>query len=287
MHVQVAKSILHVLVFVTREACWLLACWLRWASVWLITDDALDYRLQLHVHTPFNITSTSSFAKSERWHAVLRDRLEFVREAVERLPVGSTILFTDLDVIPFRAPSALLPLRHDLVFMREPPGHGGKAGRHIVNSGLFAIRVTKDTRKFVGLWAYWTRRYPRLMDQDVANWMLLAKPGDRMHFLDVDWGTWPRSIASGLLDDISNATVAFHAIFTTGREKADRIAEAFNRMRLIGGHLQQEQLVGSLSACESNPSSCAASLAAQYAPPPPPTASLRTRRHGSRLTSYE
>mmetsp|Transcript_40901 Transcript_40901/g.108104 ORF Transcript_40901/g.108104 Transcript_40901/m.108104 type:complete len:187 (+) Transcript_40901:63-623(+) len=146
---------------------------------------------------------------------------------MHQLPMGSTLMFSDLDVVPLRPPSSLLPLPYNLTFMREPPGHGGKTGRHIVNAGLYALHVNTATRKFVNHWGWLTRTRSKLMDQDTANWILLAKAGQPMHHPGLDWGTWPRHLVTGLIADVrGNETAAFHAIFSTGPEKHSRISQA-------------------------------------------------------------
>ena len=228
------RAELHVVLYSTRESCPMLTCWLSWASYWLV-DKSYDYQLHTIIARP-NISSTSSGTwKTELWYAALRDKLVRMRDYIERVPLGSTVFFTDLDVVPMRPMSTLLPLPHELTFMREPPGHGGRTGRQIVNTGLYALRVTPSTRRYVSHWAWFTiksaARRTALQDQHTANWILLAKKGSRMAHPDLDWGTWPRSLATGLLADVGNATAAFHAIFTTGDQKVQRIAEALERRR--------------------------------------------------------
>ena len=221
---------LHVLVYSTRESCALLTCWLSWASFWLVDRE---YDLHVIMARPANVSSNSSgLMKTELWYAALRDKVFQVRDYIERVPLHSTVLVTDLDVVPMRPPSALLlPLPHEMTFMREPPGHGGRTGRQIVNAGFYALRVTRSTRRFLGHWAWLTSYRKALHDQDTCNWILLAKNGSRMAHPDLDWGTWPRSLATGLLADVGNETAAFHAIFTTGEGKVRRIAEALERRR--------------------------------------------------------
>ena len=103
---------LHILLFATRESCVQLSCWLRWASHWLAGESAVDYRLHLQMHTPTsNVSATGEF-RSSRWYAVLQARLKFVAGVIHELPMGSTMLFSDLDVVPLRPPASLLPLPH-------------------------------------------------------------------------------------------------------------------------------------------------------------------------------
>ena len=113
--------------------------------------------------------------------------------------------------------------------------------------------MTAATRRFVNHWAWITRQRNTLMDQDTANWILLAKPGTPMHHADLDWGTWPRRLATGLLEDIAaDETAAFHAIFATGRAKLERAAAAIARSS------------AQLPACEAQPDGCASATVTRY-----------------------
>ena len=177
---------IHILAFVTRESCELLACWLRWVSHWLTAPDAAaTFRLTIQHHIPPPNATTAG----ARWGHVLRQRLSFVLGMLQTLSAGSHVFFTDVDVVPFQSYSALLPLPADLTYMREPPGHGGRTGRHIVNAGFFGLRVTPKVVRYFGHQSWLAKEYPRLMDQDIANWLLLAKPGARMHHRGLDWAT--------------------------------------------------------------------------------------------------
>ena len=139
-------SVVHVLAFVTRESCALLSCWLHWMAIQLAAQRALEIELHVRSYTPPGLITT----EHARWRDVLQQRLSFVSEMLERLPFGSMACFTDLDVVPFRPLTLLFPPPSELTFMREPPGHGGKTGRQVVNGGFYAMRVTKTTRQFFG-----------------------------------------------------------------------------------------------------------------------------------------
>lgn len=228
-----AAASTHVLAFVTRdrEGAVLESCWRAWWSHANRFGDGGAFHLRLHAHdVPANITAS---APQVRWRHILNAKVSFVHDAIKTLPLGALALFTDLDVIPLRSYlGTLLPPPYTLTFMREPPGHGGRTGRHIVNTGLYALRVMPETKKFVAHWRRLARGYPRLNDQDTANWLLLAKRGSRLHQAGLEWGTWPRTLATGLLPDVSNSTAAFHAIFVPGAQaKLQRIGEAIGIAR--------------------------------------------------------
>ena len=250
---------LHVLAFVTHDAC-LLPCWMRWMSTVLnaptttVQNQKVEYLLTVKTHT-----APSGLLAKDKWRHVINARISFVNSYLESLPMNAVALFTDLDVVPFLPPATLLPLPYDITFMREPPGHGGRTGRHIVNAGLFAVRNCRSTRRLLGHWRWILGAYPKLMDQDVANWILLSKPESRMHHRNLSWGTWPRELASGLIEDVTESTAAFHAIFAvTDAEKLRRLEGAFERAHtrlprcvLAAGNCstmqrqeQQQQLVG-------------------------------------------
>ena len=199
-----------------------------------------QYRLTLQ-HLVLNTTgaakvfasgSTKDTAKGigkQYWQQVVLQKLSVVRRVIEKLPINATALFTDQDVIPLAPWATLLPLPDELTFMREPPGHGGRTGRHIVNSGFFGVRVNVRTRRFFAHCAWTAMRYPRLIDQDITNWLLLAKPGERLH-QRVGWTTWPRRLVTGILEEVTNQTIAYHAIFSATTEaKLARLHEAHRR----------------------------------------------------------
>jgi hypothetical protein len=219
-----SSNVLNILAF-NSHAC-LLPCWLSWLSQWLNVPSTIEYRFEMKTYT-----SPPGLTGKDRWRNVVNEKVSFVLSALDKLPDGAQVLFSDLDVVLFRPPSLLLPLPFDMTFMREPPGHGGKTGRHIVNTGLFAVRNRWSVRSVIGHWKWLLKQRDSLLhDQDVANWVLLAKPGTGMHHKNVSWGTWPAQVATGQVEDVTDATVAFHAIFTvTDDEKLARIGKAFER----------------------------------------------------------
>ena len=225
------KPVVHLLAFTTPHSCVLLQCWLRWMGVWM-SDPHASAEIKLTVQSYLPDANFSS--PKSRWRHVLLQRISCVYNMLEQLPVGSTFLFTDLDVVPFRPLTTLLPLPAELTYMREPPGHGGRTGRHIGNSGLFGVRVNPKTRKFFGHLKWLAKQYPRLMDQDLVNWLLLAKPGNSMHH-PVQWATWPNTLVTGLLGEVTSETVAYHAIFANETSiKLAKLSEAFRRRYGVG-----------------------------------------------------
>ena len=222
------RSVLHILAFRTDDAC-LFPCWQRWMDVWMAASKAegnVDY--VMHVE---RYSSPPNLMRKDRWRHIINARVSFISSLLsEKLPDNSVALFSDLDVVPMRPPSSLLPLPYDITFMREPPGHGGATGRHIVNGGLFAVRNCKRTRRLFGHVKWLLKQRPSLMDQDVLNWILLAPPRSRMHHHNLSWGTWPRELASGLLEDVTVQMAAFHAIFAVDDEaKLHRLGRAFQK----------------------------------------------------------
>lgn len=261
----------HLLAFVTREACPMLRCWLRWFTRLLsLAPEAgrssVEYSLQLQTYA----LPANNFTQRERWTHVLNARLTFVLRVLNALPRGAIVVFTDLDVVPFRPLSALLPLEHDLTFMREPPGHGGRTGRQIANAGFYAVRVSKAALRFFGHVRWLARKRPTLMDQDIVNWILLARPGTSMYH-NVSWSTWPRALATGVVADITDQTAAFHSIFATSHdEKVLRLRKALRRHEAALGEAQLAGRTGGsapeLPACEPLSGSSSSGSGASSAP---------------------
>jgi len=214
-------------------------CWMRWVNDMLLRERKaglkLEYRIQLRLfELPANASGTGTKG-DERWLAAVRAKVNFVMQLAYELPLRSLLVFTDLDVLPFRSYTALFPLPHEITFMREPAGHGGRTGRHIVNTGLYALRVSHITRKFLGHWAWChsrrgpAKQYGKLMDQDTAN-MILLNPRSRRNY-EIDWGTWPLTLVTGSLQEVTNSTAAYHAIFATGDDKFAQLSDALRQGR--------------------------------------------------------
>ena len=225
-----SSSELHLVTFATREQCVLLHCWLGWYAWWLAASDTKQYHLQLqHYIPPPNITGAAAASKI-RWRHITLQKLAMMNRVVQRLPLHAQVLFSDLDVLPLQPYSRLVPLPEEITCMPEPPGHGGRTGRHVVNTGLIGVRVSPRTRRFFSHASWLTGQYPKLMDQDIVNWLLLAKPNTKMHHRGLRWTTWPRGLTTGVMEDVSNQTVAFHAIFAVSTEaKLARMREAYRR----------------------------------------------------------
>ena len=68
-------TLLHILAFVTHDAC-LLPCWMRWMSIVLnapSTAFSVEYELTVKTHTPPN-----ALAAKDRWRHVVNAKIAFV-----------------------------------------------------------------------------------------------------------------------------------------------------------------------------------------------------------------
>jgi hypothetical protein len=255
-----APTQVHILAFVTKEACRMFGYWVAWLSHSLLLPESGDtrtgsFRYKLNVLT-YNPPQNCS--QRERWRHVLNERMSVVLNALNRMPERAILLFSDVDVVFFHPLASLLPwtAHHELTFMREPLGHGGATGRHVVNGGLFAARPTRRVKRFFGHARWLANQRPKLMDQDIYNWLLLAPPSSRMHHRNLSWATWPHKLVTGTPSQVTARTVAFHAIFArTHNEKCTRVRAAFQqRGTVIGeqGHDRGGSMrgVASLTPCE-------------------------------------
>jgi hypothetical protein len=219
---------LHVLTFSTPETCELLHCWFSWMAAMTRSDTRTRYHL--HVEAPGQIASGRHVVRGHRpvWFEALRMRLGFVVRFMNSTAVdeGALVLFTDLDVLPFRPLSELavaMPQSSDVHFMREPcwqcsPVRSHADYRGAVNAGVYLMRGHARTRRFLEEWRQrleWTAFDAN--DQDVAFDVLRANKG-RTH----RWGTFPPWLVAGLATDVTNETVAYHAIGATTRKGKER-----------------------------------------------------------------
>ena len=132
-------SIIHLITFSTHNAAQVLDCWLQWAAHVIARDTTPQrhYRLHLRSFGVSNISAARLSARAKRatasapagtfltaaWYAALNAKLVVVSELMEELRERSgeedVFIITDLDVLPLRPYSALLPcLEHEITFMR-------------------------------------------------------------------------------------------------------------------------------------------------------------------------
>ena len=123
---------------------------------------------------------------------------------------------------------------------REPPGHSGSFGSHVVNGGFYVIRNTPSVRAFLVNVVAKGKMFPKLHDQDIANAILLSKirhprandfglpdPRNKPH---LNWGVFPSALVTGRLEEVNERTVAYHAIGAENTtHKATRLSDAFQR----------------------------------------------------------
>ena len=223
------------------------------------------------------------------WYAALRAKIGVIRDLLveqKKEAVRSFYIVTDMDVAPLRPYSELIPcLNQDITFMRrarsselgatrlapsathsiqphrpilrrEPFGHRGRNGVHVINGGFYAVRNTVSVRRFFGTLIWRLKQYPHEHDQDVANELLVrgfAHPrAAELGLLGIpsatsgygllstsrahpqrpmlDWAVFPLQLVTGYLERVSQHTVAYHSIFATNAtQKATRLSAAVQR----------------------------------------------------------
>ena len=123
---------------------------------------------------------------------------------------------------------------------REPPGHSGSFGSHVVNGGFYVIRNTPYVRAFLANVVAKGKMFPKLHDQDIANALLLRfvrHPRANAFGLPdprgkprLNWGVFPPALVTGSLEEVTEQTVAYHAIDAENTtHKTARLADAFQR----------------------------------------------------------
>ena len=255
-------SVIHLVAFATRHSERMQACWLRWASSMMVHDTTpqLSYRLHLRTHHPGNVSAAALSAKAKvatattppgafqtaAWYAAVNAKMAAWRDLLVDLHAAGRdndfVIISDLDVAPLQPYSKLLACReHDITFMREPKGHGGSFGPHLVNTGFSLIRNTEQVRAFFTNVCSRNAKYPRLHDQDIANALLygnlVGHPRARSYGLPsprgrplLDWAVFPVSHVTGELEDVSEQTIAFHAIDAqNSTHKLAKLAAVFRR----------------------------------------------------------
>jgi len=253
---------LHLITFSTHHSERMQSCWLQWASHVMARDTTPQqhYRLYLRTHDASNVSTVrpkgrrvtaggaAGTYQTATWYAALRDKMFAIQEVLEETKASArevdAYVITDLDVVPLRPYSELLAcLEHEITFMKEPDGHAGSFGAHVVNGGFYVVRNTANVRAWFTNVASRFKKYPRLHDQDIANALLLAHirhpraaaiglPYVSRGKPELNWGVFPTSRVTGVVDEVRNETVAYHAIFSTN--SSDKMANITRAMRRSG-----------------------------------------------------
>eukprot|EP00316_Scyphosphaera_apsteinii_P022212 CAMPEP_0119300934 /NCGR_PEP_ID=MMETSP1333-20130426/2818_1 /TAXON_ID=418940 /ORGANISM="Scyphosphaera apsteinii, Strain RCC1455" /LENGTH=162 /DNA_ID=CAMNT_0007302873 /DNA_START=371 /DNA_END=856 /DNA_ORIENTATION=+ len=120
------------------------------------------------------------------WKTGTREKVRWVNEVLAQYKRAPEIiwLITDLDVMPLRPYSHLVTWfvrqPHEIVFMREPGHSLGLGGvKWVANTGFILLRNTPRVRDFVGHWYFRVRVNRKLLEQDLANWLLVKHVGHR------------------------------------------------------------------------------------------------------------
>lgn len=151
------KPTLHFSVVASDQVAELAAWWIDRVCDVALTDSALDYTFHVLWHEDKKDTA-ASYKQTEGHHTTDPAHIQAVTAAVHqvvtlcmRLPIGSLLLHTDVDVIPLRPYSALLG-SEGLGSSRSllTTENLGRTGRY--NSGFVFARVMDDTRALLSRW---------------------------------------------------------------------------------------------------------------------------------------
>ena len=221
-----ARAAIHILAWSSwlHSTPSLSSCWVAWMESMIARDASITYTL--HLHRPKPPDRAAPLSEEGRWRAAMLERWDWVADVVEAARVrprggNSTFIFTDMDVIPLRPYSTLLPLLgddQDAVFARTMIARP----REPVNLGFVLFRPSNAMLAFVH---NLSRRVAAFVDTDrvdqVAAGALLRGqrngPVRGQHGGNgvLRWGLLPADIiATGRTELISPTTIAFHAVGT-------------------------------------------------------------------------
>ena len=231
---------LTVVAFSTAETEGLLQCWMAWMPTLMAADAKITYHVHVvRLHAPI---LSDSFAAYRRG---LRSKVSEASAYIDMLMSAhrrrSPVLFTDVDVVPLRPFSELLPTMRsfDLVFMREPIG----SGSGFLNTGVYLLWPTPRVQHFMQTWAanindeLWS-------DQLVANRLLWGwqattpasfEPASTLPDVNktlwkgLRWDTFSPQTVAGVDPQVTvvrGATVAYHAIIVLDKRAALNLAIA-------------------------------------------------------------
>eukprot|EP00966_Prymnesium_polylepis_P182039 4217245-Prymnesium_polylepis.1 len=205
-----ASPSLHVVIYVSREQYNWYTCWKRWFSDMVQADPVVTYYTHVKIDTK-NVSLPRASAQGRYrdigWYRAVHEKIFWMQRilyALREFP-DEPVLYADLDVVPFRPFSWLLPYLNgtiELLFM--------KMGQSLVNTGLMLMRNSHPVRRFYSEWAEIMRRDSTANDQKVV-YDLLAQM-QQAHTIP-SWTTFPKSVASDHRSTVAfGATVAFHAV---------------------------------------------------------------------------
>ena len=162
----------------------------------------------------------------DKWKGAVRRKIGMLHELAVLLPAGSTIAFSDVDIIFFtQRLSKVFDLHrasgNAITFQRRWRGHPG------VNTGFFVVTVSTETRAFLALW----HSQIEFNDQDVVNrwamrWGLFGYskspspvcdggkecPEDRVGLSELRLGTFPDTLAVTKVSELSKSAALFHVV---------------------------------------------------------------------------
>ena len=221
------RPTLHIITFSTQHehSSAMLNCWHRWIHSMVAFDNSIRY--EFHPMTHDSNASGTGRHNDKAWLVAMHHKIYAIHDFLREIPPEASndaILYTDTDVVPLGSYSKLLSSDADIQFMEEPAGSRGLS-EWKVNAGFFLFRPTRAVRGFVAHWRTRLKMNRKLHDQDLANWLLLKHPSTA----NLSWSTFDSSLVTGMVSQVSAATVAYHAIGVTGEDKYASIGRAIKR----------------------------------------------------------
>ena len=191
----------------------------------MLHDVGTRYSLHVQHFVPTGGNLSDEYGGSA-WKQALVAKVEFVAQFMQHAAQDAFVLFTDLDVIPIGPYSELVravPPTREITWQYTRVGHAP------VNTGLYLMRNTPNTRDFLEVWLGAVRNgvTKRKDDQRHAN-MILSVVYDcaerdiwpnrnrsvpLRNITTLNWNVWLTTLTSGFVHDAMSTQrfVAFHS----------------------------------------------------------------------------
>ena len=239
-----ATPAVKVFAFTTRSSAVMFSCWSRWITQMVAADTSgLSYSVTSYTYRApgelaAGVAAPSAAYGSKDWYASTHAKVGWIKDMTASFTPDTVFLFTDLDVMPMRPFDALVrwfvEQRHaEIALMREPGHTRGLFGvRWAFNTGFFLLRPTVEVRAFIGHWLARVKGNKRMLEQDIANWLLGAPHPAHSK---LNWTLIPEELATANLSNVQGSrTVAFHSVGVTGNAKFERLWSGFEQAGPVG-----------------------------------------------------
>jgi len=164
------RNVVHVLVLWSPPQRALLEAWQRKLNDAIQGDPLHTYVVHAECHR-FDHTSGNGTYSDLQWSAAVARKVSFAREVAAALPLRSTLLMSDVDVLLFAPLGPVLAVHRSsgngVTFLSEAENFG-------VNTGFYLLTVSEATRRFLAAWDDAVPTLPGIIKNDqitMNRWM--------------------------------------------------------------------------------------------------------------------